>query len=102
MLAVAGIVLGGLLVLGFYGYVFLRLYREHKHFRTIERRLNEHFIAMGSSTELKASRLKQVMAPKIPKRARKEALIHVGVALGGLLGVFAEIGLLNWVVDSFH
>jgi hypothetical protein len=102
MLAVAGMVLGSLLVLGFYGYVFLRLYREHKRFRTIEKRLNDHFFAMGSSIELKAGRLKQAGAPKIPKRAPKETLIHVGVALGGLLGVFAEIGLLNWVVNSFH
>jgi hypothetical protein len=102
MLAVMGIAVGGLLVLGFYGYVFLQLYREHRRFRSIEERLDEHLLAAEPAPEMKAVRTKMVLAPKVQRRARKETLLHVGVALGGLLGVFAEIGLLNWVVSSFH
>jgi hypothetical protein len=102
ILAVIGIAVGCLLALGFYGYVFLQLYREHRRFRSMAKRLDEHLLAPEPSPELKAVRTKTVLAPKVQRRARKETLLHVGVALGGLLGVFAEIGLLNWVVNSFH
>jgi hypothetical protein len=39
---------------------------------------------------------------KFTKHARHETLIQVGVAIGGLVGIFAEIGLLNQLVDSFR
>ncbi len=98
MLAVIGIAVGGLLVLGFYGYVFLQLYREHQRFRSCEQRLHDHFLAIDSAAGNEPDRARTTVAAKILNSARKETLIQVGVALGGLLGVFAEIGLLNWVV----
>jgi hypothetical protein len=102
MLAVIGIAVGFLLVLGFYGYVFLQLYREHRRFRSMAKRLDEHLVAAEPSPAMNAVRPKTALAPMVQRRARKETLLHLGVAVGGLLGVFAEIGLLNWVVGSFH
>lgn len=102
MLAVVGIAVGCLLVLGFYGYVFLQLYREHRRFRSMAKRLDEHLVAAETSPAMNAVRTKTPPAPMVQQRARKETLLHLGVAVGGLLGVFAEIGLLNWVVSSFH
>jgi hypothetical protein len=102
MVAIVGFAVGCLLVLGFYGYVFMQLYREHKRFGSLEKRLHEHLCVMETERHIKAERPRTPVTPKIPRQARKETLIHVGVAIGGLLGVFAEIGLLNWLVTSFH
>ena len=97
MLAMVGFAIGGVLVLGFYGYVFLQLYREHKRAVSVEKRLHEHLVAMDSNSEPEPDFLK-----KFAKGARHETLIQVGVAIGGLVGIFAEIGLLNRLVDSFR
>ena len=91
-----------LLVFGFYGYVFVQLYREHKRFKGIEKRLREHLYAMTPEREAKTGAPEEPTLPKGSDRLRKEALIHVGVAIGGLVGIFAEIGLLSQVVDSLH
>jgi hypothetical protein len=80
---------------GFYGYLVLEFYREHKRLRSYERRSNRMHAA----------------DPEIPKRAlpsqtpevdRKQALVSVGVAIGGLLGIFAEIEFLNRLLSSAH
>jgi|ERR1700677_507770 hypothetical protein len=102
MLAVVGFALSCLLVLGFYGYVFMQLYREHKRLKAQEKRLDEHLYAMGPEIEIKGRPLKTSTGRKVPRHTHKETLIHVGVAIGGLVSVFAEIGLLNWLVTSFH
>jgi hypothetical protein len=91
-----------LLVLGFYGYVFAQLYREHKRFKGLEKRLREHLYAMTPEREAKSSPSKVATLPKVSERIRKDTLIHVGVAIGGLAGLFAEIGFLSQLVDSFH
>ena len=91
-----------LLVLGFYGYVFAQLYREHKRFKGLEKRLREHLYAMTPEREVESGPSKVVRLPNAPERIRKETLIHVGVAIGGLVGLFAEIGFLSQVLDSFH
>jgi hypothetical protein len=91
-----------LLVLGFYGYVFTQLYREHKRFKALESRLREHLYAIEPEREVQGSHSKTATYPKIPGRMRKDTLIQVGVAIGGLLGLFAEIGFLNRMVNSFH
>jgi hypothetical protein len=91
-----------LLILGFYGYVFTQLYREHKRFKALEQRLREHLNAMVPPGEVQSGPSKTAALPKIRGPVRKETLIHVGVAIGGLLGLFAEIGFLNRLVNSFH
>ncbi len=91
-----------LLILGFYGYVFTQLYREHKRFKALEQRLRDHLYAKAPEGEVKGGPSKTAASPKIRGPLRKESLIHVGVAIGGLLGLFAEIGLLNRLVNSFH
>jgi hypothetical protein len=91
-----------LLVLGFYGYVFAQLYREHKRFKGLEKRLREHLYAMTPELEAKSGPSKVVQLPKVPEHIRKETLIHVGLAIGGLAGLFAEIGFLSQLVDSLH
>jgi hypothetical protein len=90
------------LVLGFYGYVFMQLYREYQRFEAQEKHLAEHLCAIRLNPEIRAGRAKKAKLPKLPGHIRKETLIHVGVALGGLLGVFAEIDFLNRVVSAFH
>jgi hypothetical protein len=91
-----------LLILGFYGYVFTQLYREHKRFKALEQRLREHLHAMAPPGEVRSGPSKTAALPKICGPVRKETLIQVGVAIGGLLGLFAEIGFLNRLVNSFH
>jgi hypothetical protein len=97
MLAIAGFVIGGVLVLGFYGYVFLQLYREHQRVGALEKRLSDHLVGMDAENESESDSPR-----KFTKHARHETLIQVGVAIGGLVGIFAEIGLLNQLVDSFR
>jgi|SRR5271154_1193600 len=89
-----------LLVLGFYGYVFMQLYREHKRFKAQEKRLREHLYEMEPETEIGAGPSETATLPKVPAHMR--TLIHFGVAIGGLLGLFAEIEVLNQLVASFH
>ena len=99
MLAIAGFAIGGVLVLGFYGYVFWQLYCEHKRVRGLERRLREHLVGMDAESE---SESESDFPKNLVKRVRRETMIQVGVAIGGLVGIFAEIGLLNQLVDSLH
>ena len=91
-----------LLVLGFYGYVFAQLYWEHKRFKGLEKRLRGHLYAMTPERDVKSGPSKVVRLTNAPERIRKETLIHVGVAIGGLVGLFAEIGFLSQMVDSFR
>jgi hypothetical protein len=97
-----GSVLGGLLVFGFYGHVFSQLYREHERIKAQERRLPEHFYAMESEHETKGARPQSVPVQKVLGDTRKDALIHAGVAVGGLLGLFSQIAFLNWLVSGFR
>ena len=90
------------LVLGFYGYVFMQLYREYQRFEAQEKHLAEHLYAVGPEPEIRAGRARTATLSRPPGHIRKETLIHVVVALGGLLGVFAEIDFLNRVVSAFH
>jgi hypothetical protein len=102
VLALAGFAMSCLLVLGFYGYVLVQLYREHKRFADFEKRLQKHLYGMEPEAEIKARPLKRATLPKVAGSRHGETLLHLGVAIGGLLGVFAEIGLLNWLVTSCH
>jgi hypothetical protein len=97
MLVIAGLVMSSALVLGFYGYVFWQLYREHRRMRNIDKRLREHLIAQDTNAEPGPDSRRRAYS-----RLRQENLIQVGVAVCGLLGVFAEIGLLNRLFVSLH
>jgi hypothetical protein len=94
--------ISSLLVLGFYGYVFTQLFREHKRFKALESRLREHLYAIESEGGVKGDPSKTAASPKIPGQMRKDTLIQLGVAIGGLVGLFAEIGFLSQMVNSFH
>ena len=87
---------------GILWYVFAQLYREHKRFQGLEKRLREHLYAMTPEREAKSCPSKVARLPRVPEHIRKETLIHVGVAIGGLAGLFAEIGFLSQMIDSFH
>jgi len=102
VLTVIACVASCLLVLGFYGYVFLQLYREHRRYTALENRLREHLYEMEPKPQIKMGPSNRAGLPKAPKHIRKETLIQVGVAIGGLLGIFAEIGFLNGLINSFH
>jgi hypothetical protein len=102
VLVLVGFAMSCLLVLGFYGYVLVQLYREHKRFADFEKRLQKHLYRVEPRAEIEARPLKRTTLPKVARSRPGETLLHVGVAIGGLLGVFAEIGLLNWLVTSFH
>lgn len=91
-----------LLVLGFYGYLLSQFYREYKRFHTHEKRLHEHPSGMGAKRNIMVTLPERATLPNVPKHVRKETLIDIAVAIGGLLGVFTEIGFLNRVVGSFH
>jgi hypothetical protein len=101
MLAVAGFAAVGVLVVGFYGYVFWQLYREHKRVGSLEKRLRQHLVRMDAGSESEPD-LPAVALSQQSKRVRHETLIQVGVAIGGLVGIFAEIGLLSQLADSLH
>jgi hypothetical protein len=94
---IAGLIFGAALTLGFYGYVFWQLYREQQRMRSVDKLLRKHLIAEDAHTEGKPE-----SRTKVYTRIRQENLVQVGVAVCGLLGVFAEIGLLNRFFTSIH
>jgi len=98
----AAFVVSCLFVLGFYGYVLTRLYQEHRRFKAQEKRLHEHLYAMEPKTKTAVAAPKTAARRTSPNGRRKETLLHIGVAIGGLIGVFAEIEFLNHLVASFH
>jgi hypothetical protein len=95
MMAIAGLIVGSLLFLGFYGYVFWQLYREQKRMRRIDKRLRDHFLALDANPAPESRE-------KSYQKVWQQNLIQVGVAVCGLAGVFAEIGLLNRLIASVH
>jgi hypothetical protein len=55
MLSVVGFAVCFLFVLGFYGCVFMQLYREHRRFAAQEKLLTEHLSAMAPKPEIKGA-----------------------------------------------
>ena len=102
MVAVASLAVSCLVVLGFYGYVLMRLYREHQRLKAQAKHLCEHLHTLKSKPKTTADASKPVTLLGPHKHMRSEALIQVGIAVGGLLGVFAEIGFLSRLISSFH
>lgn len=90
-----GLAFAFITVVGFYGYLLLELYRERKRVRSCEKRSNRMRAANPEISE-KASPF------QTPEVDRKQALVSVGVAIGGLLGIFAEIEFLSRLLSSAH
>jgi hypothetical protein len=102
MVAVAGLTVSCLVVLGFYGYVLMQLYREHQRLKAQETHLREYLHALKSKPKATVDASKAGTLLRPDKHMRSDALIQVGIAVGGLLGVFAEIGFLSRLISSFH
>ena len=96
MLAVA-LMVSGLLVLGFYGYVFVQFHRENKRFK-----FRSRFASPGSDDSDLCSKTAKLPKTSARESIRRETLIHLGLALGGLVGLFVEIELINSLVTAVH
>ncbi len=96
MLDVA-LIVSGLSVLGFYGYVLVQFHRESKRFK-----FRSHF-AEGESKDADLCS-KATTLPKTSAREsiRRETLIHWGLAVSGLVGLFVEIELINSLVTALR
>jgi hypothetical protein len=111
MLAIT-FVISFLFVCGFYAYVFVHLERERKRLAAHKKHLSEHLYEMrqdpagdetadrdapdflgGASSSVKS---------KSRETLRRETLIQVSLAVGGLAAIFAGIALFNSLVSKLH
>lgn len=111
MLAIT-FVISFLFVCGFYAYVFVHLEKERKRLAAHKKHLSEHLYEVrqepasnktadrddpdlpgGASISLKA---------KSQEFLRRETLIQVSLAVGGLAAIFAGIALFNSLVSKLH
>ena len=111
MLAVT-FVLSLLFVCGFYVYVFLHLERERKQLAADKKRLTEHLYEVRQ--EPASNETADRNAPDLPGGAsdsvkakyreilRRETLIQLSLAVGGLAAIFAGIALFNSLVSKLH
>jgi|HubBroStandDraft_6_1064221.scaffolds.fasta_scaffold00490_14 hypothetical protein len=97
MLAVALVVLSGLSVVGFYGYVLLQFYRENQRskFRTGFETDGEEDSDLCSTPTKRQKAYGQ-------KSIRRETLINLLLGVSWLAGLFLEIELLNSLVAVGH
>jgi hypothetical protein len=100
MLAIAAGILSSIVVLGFYGYVFAHLYSEHRKMKAREKYAADHLSRIGPRPQTKPLRSPQPDRKKSQGSFRTEALVNVGVALGGLAAMFAEIEILNRLLSA--
>jgi hypothetical protein len=102
MLTIVAGVLGCAVVIGFYGYVFFHLYCEHQ--KTMDRRKSMPDSLGGFDARVKpgtrASR--EEVSRVITRSLHRQALVQVGVAVSGLIAIFAEIRILDQLVKAFH
>jgi hypothetical protein len=111
MLAVTFVV-SCLSVCGFYGYVLVQFHREQKRLDAHKKRLPEHLYEMEPEPERNAAESHEdsdlcsraATLPRADAQAllRRETLIHLGLAVGGLAGLFAGIELFNSLVTWLH
>src|SRR5580698_10487090 len=102
MLTIAACILSGIVVLGFYGYVVAHLSREHRKMKARDQHVADHVSRISTSCETKPLPSPQQSRKKTPSSFRTEALVNVGVALGGLAAMFAEIEILSRLLSSSH
>jgi hypothetical protein len=97
MLAVAFVVVSGLSVLGFYGYVLVQFYQESKRFK-----FRGRFASDGSDDSDLCPETATVPKTSARESIRRETLVHLGLAVSGLVGLFVEIKLINSLVTALH
>lgn len=99
------LVVSCLSVFGFYGYVLLQFQQEQKQLKAHKKRLSEHLYEMEPESSKRAaerhgdpdSRLRATTLPetKAQELMRRETLIQLSLAVGGLAAVFAGIEIFN-------
>ena len=102
MLSIVAFVVGGVFVVGFYGYVFVHLYGEYVKHRVNRQELDSHISVIKSSPMRKDA--PGVTPPSDPRNGsiRNENLLNLAVAAFGLLGMIGEIFVLNGLLASSH
>ena len=111
MLAVTFIV-SSLSVLGFYVYVFVHLRREQKRGDSHRKRLAEHLYEMESDPRQSDAESPEdpgflssragIRSGSIARAARREAMVRVGITLGGLAAILGGIKFFNSLVSWLH
>ncbi|MGA8143521.1 MAG: hypothetical protein WB987_06515 [Candidatus Acidiferrales bacterium] len=113
MLAVT-FTLSCLTVFGFYAYVFVQFHREQRRLNANKKRLPEHLYEMEPEADRKESsedredpEFLSAKAATLPKADlqeifRRETLIQVSLAVGGLVALYAGIAILNSLVTRLH
>jgi hypothetical protein len=96
MLAIAFVVVSGLSVVGFYGYVLLQFYRENQRSK-----FRSGFEIDGDEdSDLCSNPTKSQRA--YGHKSIRETLINLILGVSGLVGLFLEIELLNSLVTVGH
>jgi len=101
-----------LFVCGFYAYVFVHLEKERKRLAAHKKHLPEHLYevrqepAVNKTTDRDAPDLPGGASISVKAKSReilrRETLIQVSLAVGGLAVIFAGIALFNSLVSKLH
>jgi hypothetical protein len=101
-------------VCGFYAYVFVHLRREQRRLDAHKKRLPEHLYEMEPEAcrdessegpedpEFLSSKAARLGKANDQNSRRREALVQVSLALGGLAGLFGGIELFKSLVTRLH
>lgn len=98
---------------GFYIYVLMQLQREHKWLNAHKKRLPEHFYEMEpeparnkagrpAAPGLTDSGIANSPGPDANTFQRRQELIQLSLAIGGLAALFAGVELFNSLVTRLH
>jgi hypothetical protein len=111
MLAIT-FVISFLFVCGFYAYVFVHLERERKRLAAHKKRLPQHLYEVRQEPEGNKTADRDAhdspggasisMKAKSEEILRRETMIQVSLAVGGLAAIFAGIALFNSLVSKLH
>ncbi|MGA8036745.1 MAG: hypothetical protein WA823_12015 [Candidatus Acidiferrales bacterium] len=101
MFSIIALVVGGLFVAGFYGYVFVHLYSEFLKQRVRHSRSDSHVstIKVGATTKQSEHNSKP---PSHQIRFGNDKLLNIAIACFGLISLFGELFVLNGLVASSH
>lgn len=102
MLTIVACILSGVVVLGFYGYVFAHLLGEHRKMKRLEKHLADHMSRVSPRQQPKAKTGAETQSRRFPGAFRSEALVNVAVTAAGLAAMFAELEILNQLLSASH